>query len=130
MITSSQSIKILFESTELSSLLDRLRKKKGSISNVFRVPVRLEPSFHPGRGFFYPDIEFATLEEQTRFLESFERTAIVTRNPSISIMQCSFCSSHRFCSTFVCKLCRSPNILRGSAIAHEPCGNIEIGRAS
>jgi hypothetical protein len=123
---SSQSIKKPFESIELSSLLDRLREKNRSISSVFRLPVRLEPSFHPGRGFFYPDIEFATLEEQTRFLESFERTGIVTRNPSISIMQCSFCSSHRFCSTFVCKLCRSPNILRGSAIAHEPCGNIDL----
>lgn len=126
MISTSQSIKKPFESTEYSSLLNKLRKKNRSISSVFRLPVRLEPSFHPGKGFFYPDIEFATLEEQTRFLESFERTGIVTRNPSISIMQCSFCGSHRFCSTFVCKLCRSPNILRGSAIAHEPCGNIDL----
>jgi hypothetical protein len=126
MISSSQSNKKPFESSELTTLLDRLRKKNSSISNVFHLPVRLEPSFHPGRGFFYPDIEFATLEEQTRFLESFERTGIVTRNPTISVMQCSFCNSHRFCSTFVCKLCRSPNILRGSAIAHEPCGNIDL----
>src|SRR3712207_4592859 len=51
---------------------------------------------------------------------------IVTRNPSVSIMQCPYCSSHTFCSTFVCKLCRSPNILRGSAISHEPCGNIDF----
>jgi hypothetical protein len=123
MISSSQSIKKPFESIELAKLLDRLREKNRSI---VRLPIRLEPSFHPGRGFFYPDIELTTLEEQTRFLESFERTGIVTRNPSISIMQCSFCSSHRFCSTFICKLCKSPNILRGSAIAHEPCGNIDL----
>ena len=126
MISSSQSIKKPFQSIELSSLLDRLREKNRSISSVFRVPVRLEPSFHPGRGFFYPDIEFTTLEEQTRFLESFEGTGIVTRNPYISIMQCSFCSSHRFCSTFACRLCKSPNILRGSVISHEPCGNIDL----
>src|SRR3712207_9295399 len=114
MTLASQSIKKPFENIELSKLLNRLREKNSSITNVFRLPVRLEPSFHPGRGFFYPDIEFATLEEQTRFLESFERTGIVARNPAISVMQCSFCNSHRFCSTFVCKLCRSPNILRRS----------------
>ncbi len=126
MMSSNQSVKKPFESGELSTLLDRLRKKNLSISTVFRLPGRLEPSFHPGRGFFYPDIEFATLEEQTRFLESFERMGIATRIPTISIMQCSFCSSHRFCSTLVCKLCRSPDILRGSAIAHDACGNIDL----
>jgi hypothetical protein len=126
MTLTSQSVKKPFENIELSKLVDRLRKKNSSIANVFRLPLRLEPSFHPGRGFFYPDIELTTLEEQTSFLESFGRTDIVTRSPSISIMQCSFCSSHRFCSTFVCKLCRSPNILRGSAISHEPCGNIDF----
>ena len=126
MTLTSESVKKPFENIELSKLLDRLRKKNSSIANVFRLPLRLEPSFHPGRGFFYPDIELTTLEEQTSFLESFGGTDIVTRSPSISIMQCSFCSSHRFCSTFVCKLCRSPNILRGSAISHEPCGNIDF----
>jgi hypothetical protein len=123
MISGSQSIKKPFESIELAKLLDRLREKNRSI---VRLPVRLEPLFHSGRGFFYPDIELTTLEEQTRLLESFERTGIVTRSPSISIMQCSSCGSHRFCSTFVCKLCKSPNILRGSAIVHEPCGNIDF----
>jgi hypothetical protein len=126
MTLTSQSVKKPFENIELSKLVDRLRKKNSSIANVFRLPLRLEPSFHPGRGFFYPDIELTTLEEQTSFLESFERTGIVTRSPSISIMQCSFCRSHRFCSTFVCKLCKSANILRGSAIVHEPCGNIDF----
>jgi hypothetical protein len=86
----------------------------------------LEPSFHPDRGFFYQEIELTTLEEQIRFLESCERMGIATATPSVSLMQCSFCSSHRFCSTFVCKLCRSPNMLRGSAIVHEPCGNIDF----
>ena len=124
--SSSQSIKKPFESIELSSLLDKLREKNRSMSSVFRLPVKLEPLFHPGRGFYYPDIELTTLEEQTRFLESFDRTGIVASTPYISIMQCPFCSSHRFCSTFACKLCRSPNILRGSAIAHDPCGNIDL----
>ncbi|HEX2124281.1 MAG TPA: hypothetical protein VHF44_01630, partial [Nitrososphaeraceae archaeon] len=126
MTLASQSIKKPFENIELSKLLNRLREKNSSIANVFRLPVRLEPSFRPGRGFFYPDIELATLEEQTSFLESIGKMDIVTRNPSVSIMQCPYCSSHTFCSTFVCKLCRSPNILRGSAISHEPCGNIDF----
>ena len=126
MIPSSQSIQKPFENIELAKLLDSLREKNRSISRVIRLPVRLEPSFHPGRGFLYPDIELPTLEEQTRFLESFERTGLVTRNPSISIMQCASCNSHKFCSTFTCKLCRSPNIFRGSAIMHEPCGNIDF----
>jgi hypothetical protein len=55
-----------------------------------------------------------------------ERTETVNYNPSVSIMQCPTCSSHRFCSIFACKLCRSPNILRGSAIIHEPCGNVDF----
>ena len=126
MTLTSQSIKKPYENVELSKLLDRLRQKNSSITNVFRLPLRLEPSFHPGRGFFYPDLELATLEEQTSFLESFGKMDLVTRNPSVSIMQCPYCSSHTFCSTFVCKLCRSPNILRGSAISHEPCGNIDF----
>jgi len=126
MISSNHSIKKSFENIELRKLLDRLRERNYSNSNVFRLPVRLEPLFHSDRGFFYPDIELPTLEEQIRFLESFERTDIAACSPSISIMQCSYCSSHKFCSTFVCKLCGSPNILRGSAITHEPCGNIDF----
>jgi Thaumarchaeal output domain 1 len=126
MISSSQSIKKPFENMELAKILHTLREKNRSIANVFRLPVRLEPSFHADRGFFYPDIELSTLEEQIRFLDSCERMGITTCSPSVSIMQCSFCSSHRFCSTFVCKLCRSPNILRGSAIVHDPCGNIDF----
>ncbi len=126
MTLTSQSIKKSFEDIELSKVLDRLREKNSSNGNIFRLPVSLEPSFHSGRGFFYSDIELSTLEEQTRFLELLERMGTVTHSPSISIMQCPFCSSHRFCSTFTCKLCRSPNILRGSAIVHEPCGNIDF----
>jgi Thaumarchaeal output domain 1 len=126
MIPHNQSINKPFEALELAKLLGRLRENSRSTANVFRLPVRLEPAFQPGRGFFYQDIELSTLEEQTRFLESFERTDIVTRSPSISVMQCSFCGSHKFCSTLNCKLCKSPNILRGSAIMHEPCGNIDF----
>jgi hypothetical protein len=126
MMPKSQSIKKPIETIELAKLLDRLRENKRSTANAFYLPAKLEPTFQPGRGFFYPDIELSTLEEQTRFLESFERTDIVTCSPSISIMQCSFCGSHKFCSTFNCKLCKSPNILRGSAIIHEPCGNIDF----
>ncbi|MDQ3835672.1 MAG: hypothetical protein M3270_01880 [Thermoproteota archaeon] len=124
--STNQSIEKPFEKVELSSLLDRLIEKNRSISSVFRLPVKLEPLSHPGRGFYYPDIEFTTLKEQIRFLESLDRMGIVIGTPYISIMQCPFCSSHRFCPTFVCKLCRSPNVLRGSAIAHDPCGNIDV----
>src|ERR687886_2377824 len=126
MISPSQCIKKPFETIELTKLLDNLTERSRSISKVIHLPVRLEPFFHPGRGFFYPGVGLTTLEEQTRFLESLERMDVATRSPSISLMQCPFCGSHRFCSTFACKLCRSPNILRGSAIVHEPCGNIDF----
>jgi hypothetical protein len=125
--TSNQSIKKSFENIELAKLVvDSLRQKNRSIGMVIRQPVRLQPSFHPSRGFLYPDIELATLDAQTKFLESIERTGVVTSNPYISLMQCPFCSSHRFCFTFSCKLCRSPNIVRGSAIVHDPCGNVDF----
>jgi len=126
MIPHGQSINKPFEAVELAKLLGRLRENSRSTANVFHLPARLEPTFQSGRGFFYPDIELSTLEEQTRFLEKFERTDIVTHSPSISVMQCSFCGSHKFCSTFNCKLCKSPNISRSSAIVHEPCGNIDF----
>jgi Thaumarchaeal output domain 1 len=126
MVSSSQSIKKPFQNMEFAKILDTLREKNLSMANVFRLPVTLKPSFNADRGFFYQDIELTTLEEQVSFLESCESMGIATGTPSVSIMQCSFCSSHRFCSSFVCKLCRSPNILRGSAIVHEPCGNIDF----
>jgi Thaumarchaeal output domain 1 len=126
MTLTSQSIKKPFENIEFAKLLDSLRERNRSTSKVIGLPIRLKPSFHKGRGFFYPDIQLPTLEEQTRFLEVLERTGTVNYSPSISIMQCPICSSHRFCSTFACKLCRSPNILRGSAIVHEPCGNVDF----
>jgi hypothetical protein len=124
--SSNQSIQKPFENIEFAKLLDSLRERNRSTSKVIRLPVTLKPSFHQGRGFFYSDIQLPTLEEQTRFLELLERTGTVIHSPSISIMQCPFCSSHRFCSTFSCKLCRSSNIVRGSAIVHEPCGNIDF----
>ncbi|HEX5978684.1 MAG TPA: hypothetical protein VFY68_15490 [Nitrososphaeraceae archaeon] len=126
MTSTRQSIKKPFDNIELAKLLDSLRERNRSASKVIGLPVRLKPSFHQGRGFLYSDIQLTTLEEQTTFLEVLERTETVTHDPSISIMQCPFCSSHRFCSTFTCKLCKSPNILRGSAIVHEPCGNIDF----
>ena len=126
MSSSSRSIKKPLEDIELVKLLDNLRERNSSIGEVIGVPVRLQPSFHPSRGFFYPDIELTTLEAQTNFLESFERTGVVSRKPYVSIMQCPFCSSHRFCCAFSCKLCRSSNIMRASAIMHDPCGNIDF----
>ncbi len=126
MISSNQSIRKPSENIELAKLLDSLREKNRSASKVIGLPVTLKPSFYKGRGFFYPDIQLPTLEGQTRFLEVLERTEMVNYSPSVSIMQCPLCNSHRFCSTFACKLCRSPNILRGSAIVHEPCGNVDF----
>ena len=126
MTLTSQSIKKPFENIELIKLLESLREKNRSTSKVIGMPVKLKPSFHPDKGFFYSDIPLTTLEEQTKFLEVLEKTGTVSHSPFISIMQCPFCSSHRFCSTFTCKLCRSSNILRGSAIVHEPCGNIDF----
>ena len=124
--SSNQSIQKPFDNIELAKLVDSLKESNHSVSNVIRLPVRLKPSFHRGKGYFYSDIQLTSLEEQTRFLEALERTDTVIHSPSVSIMQCPSCSSHRFCSTFTCKLCRSPDILRGSAIVHEPCGNIDF----
>jgi len=127
MNSTGQSVKRPFENIDLAKLLlDNLREKNRSIEKLIRLPVKLQPSFRPHGGFFYPNVELTTLEAQTRFLESFERSGIATRSPYVSIMLCPSCSSHRFCSTFSCKLCRSSNIVRGSAIVHEPCGNIDF----
>jgi hypothetical protein len=126
MTSTRQSIKKPFDNIELAKLLDSLRERNRSASKVIGLPVRLKPSFHQGRGFLYSDIQLPTLEEQIKFLEVLERISTITHGPSISVMQCPFCNSHRFCSTFACKLCKSPNILRGSAIVHEPCGNIDF----
>jgi Thaumarchaeal output domain 1 len=126
MTLTSQSIKKPFDNIEIAKLLESLRERNRSTSKVIGMPVRLKPSFHQGRGFLYPDIQLTTLEEQIRFLEVLERTDTVSYSPTVSLMQCPFCNSHRFCSTFTCKLCKSPNILRGSAIVHEPCGNVDF----
>ena len=126
MISGNQPIRKPSENIELAKLLDSLRERNRSTSKVIGLPIRLKPSFLKGRGFFYPDIQLPTLEEQTRFLGILEKTETANYSPSVSIMQCPICSSPRFCSTFACKLCRSPDILRGSAIVHEPCGNVDF----
>ena len=87
----------------------------------------LEPLFQPERGFLYDGIKLDTLQEQIKLLESCVRDGIATRcRPCVSILQCSFCNSNTFCLTFSCRICESSNILRGSAIAHQPCGNIDF----
>ena len=90
-------------------------------------PIILEPSFEPSRGFLYQAIKLDTLQEQISLLELCETSGIATRvRAAVSILQCSFCNSNRFSLTLSCRICESSNILRGSAIAHQPCGNIEF----
>jgi hypothetical protein len=106
------------KNTVIVKVLENLKGKDHSI---------LEPSFQPQLGFFYQDIELNTLQEQIKLLESCVRDGAATRGrAAVSILQCSFCNSNRFCVTFSCRICESSNILRGSAIAHRPCGNIEF----
>jgi hypothetical protein len=103
---------------ELARLLNYIKKL-----NVRR----FEPSFEPILGVTYKELEQQySLEEQIRILESLKKISIVNSEPSILILKCAFCNFHNFSTCFTCTLCRSANVVRGTAIQHDSCGNIDF----
>jgi hypothetical protein len=87
---------------------------------------RFEPSFECGLGLTYKESNYLTFKEQLKFFEHLEKIGIVKGEPSSSILKCNLCNSNNFCIRPVCTFCSSANIMRGTAIVHDLCGNIDF----
>jgi Thaumarchaeal output domain 1 len=87
---------------------------------------RFEPSFQPVTGFLYKDIEYQSLGEQIKFLQQLEEAGIVIPESHNSVLKCDFCSCCTFCVRYRCNACESYNIIEGTAIQHDICGNIDF----
>jgi hypothetical protein len=102
---------------ELARILNGIKRNNTS---------QLEATFKPFLGFSYPQLQHWDLEKQILFLQACKEIGIVNGKPHTSVMKCSACNSHSFCTSFVCTLCRSSNIIRGTTIQHDSCGNIDF----
>lgn len=107
----------LYNNKELLKILDTLKDK--SIA-------KLEPIFELGFGISYPFIKNYSLEEQILFCESCTKSGLFNSRPSLSVLNCSHCNSLYFCSRLSCSLCKSSNVIKGAAIEHDSCGNIDF----
>jgi hypothetical protein len=88
-----------------------------------------EPSFIPGLGFCYKGLEsFSNLGEQLEFFRALEKAGAVNsgKSLSISVLKCSSCGFPYFCIKNVCPFCKSSSIVRGTAIEHDVCGNVDF----
>ena len=86
----------------------------------------LEPSLSSSEGITYKDLEEYSSDEQKELLDVMEQKGLVTREMFDSILKCPYDSSYRFSVKFVCTLCMSTNIMRGTVIEHSICGNIDF----
>lgn len=102
---------------ELAKILNSIKSKNIS---------KLETSFKPLLGFSYPQLQDWDLGQQLIFLEACKEIGIVNSKLHGSVMKCDACNSHSFCMRVVCTLCRSSNIIRGTTIEHDSCGNIDF----
>lgn len=102
---------------ELTKALINIQNKNTTI---------FEPSFECGLGFIYKETDSHRFEEQIRFFEHLEKIGIVKGQPSSSVLKCNFCNSHNFCIRPVCTFCSSSKIIRGIAIVHDLCSNIDF----
>jgi hypothetical protein len=107
----------LYNNRELLRILNIIKNK-----NI----TQLEPSFEPGFGFSYQLVQNYSLEEQILFCESCTKSGLFNSKPSMSLLNCPYCSSLYFCTKLVCSLCKSSNFVRGTAIEHDLCGNINF----
>jgi hypothetical protein len=107
----------LYNNRELLRILDIIKNKHIT---------KLEPSFEPGFGFTYQVIQNYSLEEQILFCESCTKSGLFNSKPSITLLSCPYCNSLYFCTKMTCSLCKSSNIVRGMAIEHDTCGNIDF----
>ena len=88
---------------------------------------RYEPFFKPDVGFCYNDLESFSLKEQVEFFEALERAGAVNPIQTLfTILKCNACSSPYFCIKYTCTFCRASNIVRGTAIEHDTCGNVDF----
>lgn len=88
---------------------------------------KFEPFFESLRGLSYLDTEdHYQLEDQIFCFEELEKRGIAYSRPSYSILKCPSCNFHNFCIRFRCVFCKSNNIVQGSAIEHDSCGNIDF----
>jgi hypothetical protein len=88
-----------------------------------------EPSFIPGLGFCYKGLEsFSSLGEQVEFFRALEKVGAANTGASlsISVLKCSSCHFPYFCIKNVCTFCKSSSIVRGTAIEHDVCGNVDF----
>ena len=88
-----------------------------------------DPSFIPGIGFCYKGLEsFGNLGEQVEFFRDLEKWGAVNsgKSLSLSVLKCSSCDFPYFCIKNVCTFCKSSSIVRGAAIEHDVCGNVDF----
>jgi hypothetical protein len=111
------TIKDLRHEQELSKVLINIKNKNTA---------RFDPSFECGFGFLYQEIDDHRFEEQLKFFEHLENIGVVKGEPSSSVLKCNFCNSFNFCIRPVCTFCSSANIIRGTAIQHDLCSNIDF----
>ena len=102
---------------ELAKILNSIKCKNIS---------KLVTSFKPLVGFSYPQLQHWDLEQQLLFLQACKEIGIVNGKPHDSVMKCDSCNSHSFCMKLACTLCKSSNIIRGTTIQHDSCGNIDF----
>jgi hypothetical protein len=87
---------------------------------------RFKASFEPVLGFHYKEIERYSLEEQIQFFEALDKLGITNCRPTESIFKCKFCNFHSFSIRLVCRSCKSSNIIYGTVIEHDLCGNVDF----
>jgi hypothetical protein len=115
--SNSMNIKDLSHERELAKVLINIKNKNTA---------RFDPSFKCGFGLLYQEIDGHRFEEQLKFFEHLENIGIVKGEPSGSVLKCNFCNSFNFCISPVCTFCSSANIIRGTAIQHDLCSNIDF----
>jgi hypothetical protein len=101
---------------------------KQELLNVLKKKIKkFKPSFEPILGFHYKEIEgYPSLEEQLQFLESLEKVGIVNNKGTDTVLICSFCKSHSFALRLACAQCTSSNVVQGTIIQHDVCGNVDF----
>src|SRR5918994_4356575 len=88
---------------------------------------RYEPYFKPEFGFSYNELESFDLIEQINFFEALEKAGVAVSTQALfTILKCDTCSFPYFSIKYVCTFCRSSNIVRGAAIEHDSCGNVDF----
>jgi hypothetical protein len=87
-----------------------------------------EPMFIPGRGFCYEGLEsIANIEEQIELFKALEKVGVVSSNKiTSSLLSCSSCNYPYFSIRNLCRFCKSSNVILGTVIEHDLCGNVDF----